>query len=168
MNWLIREIFNMNLTYITKNPEETKKIGKKIAKLLDPGDIILFFGELGAGKTCFAQGIAEALGTKDDVNSPSFTIINEYLGKVPIYHFDLFRLNNFKEILDLGYEEYFYGNGITLVEWAEKMELHLPTEFLKIIITFTDSKRRKIEVFPKGKHFVQLTGELKKDEDIGD
>ena len=70
--------------------------------------------------------------------------------------------DNFQEILDLGYEEYFYGDGITLVEWAEKMELHLPTEFLKIIITFTDSERRKIEIFPKGKHFVQLIGELKK------
>ncbi|MEA1939724.1 MAG: tRNA (adenosine(37)-N6)-threonylcarbamoyltransferase complex ATPase subunit type 1 TsaE [Candidatus Caldatribacteriota bacterium] len=158
----------MNLNIITKSPEETKKIGEKIAKLIKSGDILLFFGELGAGKTCFIQGIAEELKVKDYVTSPSFTIINEYQGKIPIYHFDLFRLNNFEEIVDLGYEEYFYGNGLTLVEWAEKLEKNLPVEYLKIIITFLDFQRRKLTFTSKGDRFVKLFKELKKNENIRD
>ena len=156
----------MNLTYITKNPKETKKVGSCLAKLLKSGDIILFFGEMGAGKTCLTQGIAESLDTIETVNSPSFTIINEYHGKIPIYHFDLFRLNSYYEIMDLGYEEYFYGNGITIVEWAEKIETSLPFEFSKIILTFIDSKKRKIEFCPKGERFYRMVKELRKNENI--
>jgi len=152
----------MNLTIITKNPEETKKIGKKVAKLIKPGDIILFFGELGAGKTCLTQGIAEELKVKGYVNSPSFTIINEYQGEIPIYHFDLFRLKNYDEIINLGYEEYFYGKGLTIVEWAEKIEEFIPGDYLKIVITFIDFKERKIRFISKGSRFVELIKELKK------
>ena len=93
----------MNLTIITKNPEETKNLGKDVSKLVKPGDILAFYGELGAGKTCFIQGISLGLKVKDYVTSPSFTIINEYQGKVPIYHFDLFRLNA-EEIFELAFE----------------------------------------------------------------
>jgi len=157
----------MIFSILSETPNRTKKIGKKVAKLVTPGDIILFFGELGAGKTCFTQGIAEELKVKDYVNSPSYAIINEYQGKIPLYHFDLYRVNNYDEIIDLGYEEYFYDEGLTVVEWAEKIEKHLPKEYLKINITFIDTKRRKICFFPKGDHYVKLIEELRKDENIG-
>lgn len=108
----------MNYTIMTKSPEETNKLGGEISKLVKPGDLLAFYGELGAGKTCLIQGISAGLEVKGYVTSPSFTIINEYQGKIPLYHFDVFRINNIEEVIELGYEEYFYGDGITVIEWA--------------------------------------------------
>ncbi len=150
----------MNLTIITKSPDETKNLGKEIGKLVKPGDLLAFYGELGAGKTCFIQGISWGLEVKDYVTSPSFTIINEYKGKIPIYHFDLFRLNNAEEILELGYEEYFYGEGLTVIEWAEKIEQLLPKEHLKIDIKFKDHYKRTISFIPQGRRFNNFLKEL--------
>jgi len=150
----------MDLTIITKSPEETKKIGKDISKLVKPGDLIAFYGELGAGKTCFIQGVSEGLEVKDYVTSPSFTIINEYQGKIFVYHFDLFRLNDIEEILELGYEEYFYGNGLTVIEWANKIEKLLPKDHLKIDIKFKDCYKRRISFVPQGDRFNKLLEEL--------
>ena len=156
----------MNLTIITKSPEETKKIGKEVGKLARPGDLLAFYGELGAGKTCFIQGISQQLEVKDYVTSPSFTIINEYQGKIPIYHFDLFRLNNAEEILELGYEEYFYGEGLAVIEWAEKIEQLLPKEHLKIDIKFKNYHKRIISFIPQGDRFEKLLKELSKIENF--
>jgi len=150
----------MSLTIITKSPEETKKIGKDISRLVKPGDLIAFYGELGTGKTCFIQGVSEGLEVKDYVTSPSFTIINEYQGKISVYHFDLFRINNIEEILELGYEEYFYGDGLTVIEWANKIEKLLPKDHLKIDIKFKDCNKRKISFVPKGDRFNKLLEEL--------
>jgi len=150
----------MDLTIITKSPEETKKIGKDISRLVKPGDLIAFYGELGAGKTCFIQGVSEGLEVKDYVTSPSFTIINEYQGKIFVYHFDLFRLNDIEEILELGYEEYFYGNGLTVIEWANKIEKLLPKDHLKIDIKFKDCYKRRISFVPQGDRFNKLLEEL--------
>ncbi len=97
---------------------------------------------------------------KDYVTSPSFTIINEYRGKIPIYHFDLFRLNNAEEILELGYKEYFYGEGLTVIEWAEKIEEYLPKEHLKIDIKFEDHYKRTITFIPQGDRFEKILKEL--------
>jgi tRNA threonylcarbamoyladenosine biosynthesis protein TsaE len=149
----------MNLTIITKSPEETKNLGKEVGKLAKPGDLLAFYGELGAGKTCFIQGISRELEVKDYVTSPSFTIVNEYQGKIPIYHFDLFRLNT-EEILELGYEEYFYGEGLTVIEWAEKIEQLLPKEHLKIDIKFKDLYERTISFISQGDRFDKLLKEL--------
>ena len=90
INQRIGECFKMNLIIITKSPEETKNLGKEVSKFAKPGDLLAFYGDLGAGKTCFIQGISRGLEVKDYVTSPSFTIVNEYQGKIPIYHFDLF------------------------------------------------------------------------------
>jgi tRNA threonylcarbamoyladenosine biosynthesis protein TsaE len=150
----------MNLTIISKSPEETKKLGEDIGKLVRAGDLLAFYGELGAGKTCFIQGISQQLEVKDYVTSPSFTIINEYRGKIPIYHFDLFRLNNAEEILELGYKEYFYGEGLTVIEWAEKIEEFLPKEHLKIDIKFEDHYKRTITFIPQGDRFEKILKEL--------
>ncbi|GAB4113821.1 MAG: tRNA (adenosine(37)-N6)-threonylcarbamoyltransferase complex ATPase subunit type 1 TsaE [Candidatus Caldatribacteriota bacterium] len=134
----------MEFSIITNNPEETRKLGKKISALVQPGDLFAFYGELGVGKTCFIQGICNGLGVKEGVNSPSFTLINEYQGKIPIYHFDLFRLSSIDEFLDLGYEEYFYGKGLTVIEWAEKIEAFLPSDYLKIEINSVGYYQRRI------------------------
>ena len=155
----------MNLTIITKIPEETKNLGKEVGKLAKPGDLLAFYGELGAGKTCFIQGISQELEVKDYVTSPSFTIVNEYQGKIPIYHFDLFRLNT-EEILELGYEEYFYGEGLTVIEWAEKIEQLLPKEHLKIDIKFKDLYERTISFISQGDRFDKLLKELSRIENI--
>jgi tRNA threonylcarbamoyladenosine biosynthesis protein TsaE len=157
----------MNLTTITKSPEETKNLGKEIGKLAKPGDLLAFYGELGAGKTCFIQGISQELEVKDYVTSPSFTIVNEYRGKIPIYHFDLFRLNT-EEILELGYEEYFYGEGLTVIEWAEKIEQLLPKEHLKIEIKFKDRHQRTISFIPQGNRFNNFLEELNRIENFRD
>ena len=156
----------MNLTIITKNPEETKNLGKEISKIIKPGDLLAFYGELGAGKTCFIQGISLGLEVKDYVTSPSFTIINEYQGKIPIYHFDLFRFDNAEEILELGYEEYFYGEGLIVIEWAEKIERFLPKEHLKIDIKFKDCYERTISFISQGDRFDKFLKELSKIEDF--
>ena len=158
----------MNLTIITKSPEETKNLGKEVSKLTKPGDLLAFYGELGVGKTCFIQGISQGLKVKDYVTSPSFTIINEYQGKIPIYHFDLFRLDNAEEILELGYKEYFYGEGLTVIEWAGKIEQLLPKEHLEIEIKFKDRYQRTISFIPQGDRFNKFLEELNRIENFRD
>jgi len=158
----------MNLTITTKSPEETKILGEEVGKLAKPGDLLAFYGELGAGKTCFIQGISQGLEVKDYVTSPSFTIVNEYQGKIHIYHFDLFRLDHAEDILELGYEEYFYGEGLTVIEWAEKIECFLPKEHLKIDINFKDYYQRKISFIPQGDRFNHFLEELNRIENIRD
>jgi tRNA threonylcarbamoyladenosine biosynthesis protein TsaE len=156
----------MNYTIITKSPEETKKLGEEVSKLVKLGDLLAFYGELGAGKTCFIQGISTGLEVKGYVTSPSFTIINEYQGKIPLYHFDVFRINSIEEIVELGYEEYFYGDGITVIEWADKIERLLPKEYLKIEIKFKTSSERKISFIPQGNKFNLFLEELIRIEDF--
>ena len=158
----------MNLNIITKNPEETKNLGKEVAKLSKPGDLIAFYGELGVGKTCFIQGISQELKVKDYVTSPSFTIINEYQGKIPVYHFDLFRIDNVEEILELGCEEYFNREGLTVIEWAEKIEQYLPKAHLKIDIKFKDRYQRIISFIPQGDRFNNFLEELDRIENFRD
>jgi tRNA threonylcarbamoyladenosine biosynthesis protein TsaE len=158
----------MNLTFITRSSEETKNLGEEIGKLAKPGDLLAFYGELGAGKTCFIQGISRGLEVKDYVTSPSFTIINEYKGAIPIFHFDLFRLSKVEEILELSYKEYFYGEGLTVVEWAEKIEQFLPKEHLKIDIKFKDIYQRIISFIPQGDRFNNFLVELSRIENIRD
>ncbi len=118
---------------ITKNPEATKQIGKNLGQNLSAGSIVALTGELGSGKTTFVQGIGKGLRIRSLIKSPSFVIINEYDGPLPLYHFDLYRLDNAEEILSLGYEEYFYEKrGIVVIEWAKKIEDFLPEEYLEI------------------------------------
>ncbi|MBN2394980.1 MAG: tRNA (adenosine(37)-N6)-threonylcarbamoyltransferase complex ATPase subunit type 1 TsaE [Candidatus Atribacteria bacterium] len=128
-----------SIIYTSNSPTETKRLGKKLGSLLQGGDFVAFNGELGAGKTCFIQGIVFGLGCKEQVLSPSFSLIKEYKGMNPIYHFDLYRLTKPEELEELGYEEYFSGNGITLVEWAKKIEEYLPKDFLSVKITMNEN-----------------------------
>ena len=131
----------------TRSPAETQTIGKKIGKQLRQGDLVALIGDLGTGKTCLTQGIARGVGVDPNqiVNSPSYTLINEYAGKIPIYHVDLYRLQNHDELLDLGLDEYMEGNGICIIEWAEKLG-SLKISHTKIQITWLSEMTRQIEI----------------------
>lgn len=132
---------NRNQTFKTENPEETQTLGEKLGKTLKRGDIIALVGDLGTGKTCLTQGIARGVGIASDevVNSPSYILINEYNGKIPIYHIDLYRLENSEDIAELGLSEYIEGDGICIIEWAERMSDLLPDTCIKIHITLADT-----------------------------
>lgn len=147
---------------ISNSVNETIKIGKVIAKNLNPGDIICLFGELGSGKTVLAKGIAQGLGIKKEkVISPSFVLIRQHLkGKLPLYHFDLYRLRDLGDIQGLGYEEYFYDKGVTIVEWADRLRSLLPGEFLKIKLNVKGKTKRMLEFSAFGTHYKKLLKEL--------
>ena len=132
---------NRNETFRTENPEETQALGEKLGKTLKQGDVIALIGDLGTGKTCLTQGIARGVGTAQDevVSSPSYILINEYNGEVPIYHIDLYRLENSEEIAELGLSEYMEGDGICIIEWAERMADALPDTCIRIHITLADA-----------------------------
>lgn len=132
------------MVIITKSAEETVELGKKIGAFLLANDVIALIGPLGAGKTTLIQGIAEGLEVKDYVTSPSFIIINEYQGRLPFYHLDLYRLENAAEIEDLGIEEYFNRGGVCVIEWAEKLQTLKPRNMETIKITIKTENEREI------------------------
>lgn len=137
------------MKYKTVNPEETIKLAKKLALTLKPKNVIALIGELGAGKTCFVKGLAEGLSVpqKSYVRSPSFTLMNEYVGgRLNIYHFDFYRLHNVRETEDLGLEEYFDGDGVTIIEWADRFLECLPQNAICIKFKIIDETTREIEV----------------------
>jgi len=125
----------------TSSADETERLGERIGRALGPGVVVALIGELGAGKTTLTKGIARGLQVPDLVHSPTFTLIHEHKGRVPVYHFDLYRLETPEELDDLGYEDYFYGDGACIVEWAEKIEKLLPADRLEIRITGEDDDR---------------------------
>ena len=122
------------LELISHSPEQTQKLGRRIGELALPGDVFLLVGDLGTGKTCLTQGIAWGLGIKEYALSPTFVIMRELYGRLPLYHIDLYRLDRIEESLDLGLDDYLYGRGICVVEWAGKALSILPTEHLLIKI----------------------------------
>ena len=146
------------MVFRTSNTSETIRMGKRLGRLLQPGDVVALVGELGTGKTQFIKGLAEGVGVgrATYVSSPSFTLINEYQARVPFYHIDLFRLESEKEADGLGLEEYVHGNGITAIEWADKISSLLSEELLLVKIHYTGEHSRTIEVTPKGKRYEQL------------
>jgi tRNA threonylcarbamoyladenosine biosynthesis protein TsaE len=133
------------MNYTTHSPEETRELAKRFADELQPGDILVLKGPLGSGKTCFVQGIARGLGiTERYITSPTFVLIREYQGRLPLYHVDLYRLGSGIEIGMLGLDEYLNGDGVTAIEWPEKMEDGLPERTIKISIECLEEMTRKI------------------------
>lgn len=121
--------------YETYSPEETKELGKRIGERANPGDVYTLNGELGVGKTTFTQGIAEGLGIIEPVCSPTFTIVQVYdEGRLPFYHFDVYRIGEVEEMEEIGYEDYFYGKGMCLIEWASLIEEILPENCFEVVI----------------------------------
>jgi len=137
---------NRGWVKFTKSEEETRRIGRAIGKSLLPGDIICLVGELGSGKTTITQGIAQGLGVRGSVSSASFKLINEYEGQIPVYHFDLFRLDKLSEVEELGYREYFYNQGVTIIEWAEKMRPLWPEKRVEIELKIISDNNREIKI----------------------
>lgn len=119
---------------MSESSEQTEKIAYDMAAFLEPGDVVCLGGDLGAGKTVFAKGLVKALGVEGYVTSPTFTIVNEYSGKYPIYHFDVYRINDVDEMFEIGFEEYIYGEGISIIEWADNIREILPPSRLRIDI----------------------------------
>jgi tRNA threonylcarbamoyladenosine biosynthesis protein TsaE len=152
----------MNQPEITTNsPEETQEFGARLGKLARPGDVFLLVGKLGAGKTCLTQGIARGLGIKEYAASPSFVVVRELYGRLPLYHMDFYRLDNLEEIAELGLDDYFYGQGVSVVEWAEKGISLLPPEHLLIEMSYVSDTGRRLKLKAKGKRYRQLVAELK-------
>ena len=148
------------LELTSHSPEQTQKFGVRIGELALPGDILLLVGGLGAGKTCLTQGIAWGLGIKEYTMSPSFVIVRELYGRLPLYHIDLYRLN-IEEIVELGLDDYLYGNGVCVVEWAEKGLSILPTEHLLIQISYLADTERSFQLKPSGKRYLEILSQLK-------
>ena len=121
---------------ISKSPEDTFALGKQIGESVAPGSVLTLVGDLGVGKTVFTQGLAEGLGISDAVNSPTFTIIQIYeSGRLPLYHFDVYRIADVEEMDEIGYEDYFFGDGVCLIEWAELIRDILPEQCVEVTIT---------------------------------
>ncbi|MEH7076237.1 tRNA (adenosine(37)-N6)-threonylcarbamoyltransferase complex ATPase subunit type 1 TsaE [Neobacillus drentensis] len=142
----------------TTNSEETSQIAARLAAFLQPGDVIALEGDLGAGKTTFTKGLAQGLEIRKTVNSPTFTIIKEYKGKLPLYHMDVYRVADAYE--DLGFDEYFEGDGVTVVEWAHLIEEQLPAERLTIFLYREEDDQRRVVFVPQGKRYEQLCKEI--------
>ncbi|MCK5451065.1 MAG: tRNA (adenosine(37)-N6)-threonylcarbamoyltransferase complex ATPase subunit type 1 TsaE [Candidatus Omnitrophica bacterium] len=133
---------------ITYSPEETMSFAESIVGILERGDLIALIGDLGAGKTMFVKGLAKGLGVQDHlyVNSPSFVIMKEYRGEKKLYHFDVYRLEEKSFVETLDYEKYFYGNGITVIEWANKIKNILPEKYLEVKIEYRGLAEREIMI----------------------
>lgn len=132
---------------LSRSVEETYKIAEKFAKNLKSGDVVILNGDLGAGKTTFTKGLAKALNVKENITSPTFTLMNIYLsGKLPLYHYDMYRITDEDEAREIGLNEYFYGKGICVVEWAENIKNLLPKKLIIINITKVDDNSREFEI----------------------
>ncbi len=174
------------LKIVSNSERETMDLGAKLIRFLGTGDIVCLFGTLGAGKTILVKGMAKGLGiSKDEVVSPSFVLIREYLSLpldsrhltasigrgahsvkktksgIPLYHLDLFRVKNPKDILNLGYEEYLYAQGICVIEWAQRMKGFLPSEFLKIELEIKGKTKRVIRLVANGGRYRKILRSLR-------
>ncbi|MFA5389347.1 MAG: tRNA (adenosine(37)-N6)-threonylcarbamoyltransferase complex ATPase subunit type 1 TsaE [Candidatus Omnitrophota bacterium] len=131
---------------ITNSAEETMLAGEKLAKKLKPGDVVALSGDLGSGKTTFTKGIGKGLGVKEPrrINSPTFVLIREYDGRIPLYHLDLYRLDNIMEIENLAIEEYIYSDRVTVIEWAEKIKCILPEKRVTVKFKIKDGDKREV------------------------
>ncbi|MBH0171632.1 MULTISPECIES: tRNA (adenosine(37)-N6)-threonylcarbamoyltransferase complex ATPase subunit type 1 TsaE [Fictibacillus] len=144
--------------YETKSAEETMSFAEKLGSILQKGDVLTLAGDLGAGKTTFTKGLAKGLGVTRTVNSPTFTIIKEYSGRLPLYHMDVYRLEDSDE--DLGFEEYFSGDGVCVVEWAVFIEDYLPEERLELVISHKGDDKREIQLKPIGSRYEERVKEI--------
>lgn len=138
--------------------EETQRFAESLAALLQPGDFMALEGDLGAGKTTFTQGLGRGLGVKQVVNSPTFTIIKEYQGRLPLYHMDVYRVGD--DVDSLGLDDYFFGEGVCVVEWASLIEEVLPPDRLTVLLWTVGEDERLIELVPQGVRYVKLCEEF--------
>ena len=144
-----------------ENEEQTKDIGYKLGQLVTPKSVICLIGDLGAGKTTMTQSLAKALEVDDYITSPTFNIVNEYEGRMPLYHFDVYRIGSSDEMYDIGFDEYIDGDGVCIIEWANLIEDILPNEYLYIEMNYKETGREMI-LTPKGEKYEEIVKELTK------
>ncbi|SMO94444.1 tRNA (adenosine(37)-N6)-threonylcarbamoyltransferase complex ATPase subunit type 1 TsaE [Melghirimyces algeriensis] len=151
----------------TNSPRATRSLAMNLAKRLQPGDVITLEGDLGAGKTTFMQGVGKGLGIEAPIDSPTFTLIKEYeQGRIPLYHMDVYRLDSTVE--ELGWDEYFYGEGVTFVEWASRIQPLLPEDVIRIEIVRQENEVRMIKVEPPVNEVERICKGLSINEIAGD
>ena len=135
---------------VTRTPDETRTVGAGLAELLVPGDVISLTGDLGAGKTTFVQGAARGLGVGEPVLSPTFVLVREYRGEVPVYHLDVYRLDRLQEVIDLGFEDLLDPSGVIFVEWGDAIDALLPDEHLRVELRTDDGDARRLSFSGRG------------------
>ena len=159
------------LDSISHSAAQTQRLGMRLGELLDGGELILLNGQLGTGKTTFTQGLAQGMGITAQINSPTFTLLKEYAGTQPgypaqrrpaLYHFDLYRLDDPEEMLDLGFEEYFSSDGVCVVEWAEKANLYWPGDHLDIHMKMLSETKRSLLFTAIGSRYCELLRQFQK------
>jgi tRNA threonylcarbamoyladenosine biosynthesis protein TsaE len=149
---------------ITTSPEQTWHIGQLLGARLAAGDTVCLYGDLGAGKTSLSYGIALGLEVKEQyITSPTFTLVNEYEGRVPFYHIDLYRLNDPGELEGIGFEEYIDSDGVTVIEWAERAEDELPAECFSIYLSPVNENSREMGFLVEGERYEKLLADLQAD-----
>jgi len=154
---------NVLVEIASESAEQTFALGVDIGKKAGEGDVFALSGELGAGKTCFTGGLARGIGVDENyaITSPTFTLINEYPGRCRFYHFDVYRLNQIDELIDLGYDEYMSGKGVVAIEWAEKIRNALPDDSIKVTFTYIDENKRMISISGPKKRVRELVKDIK-------
>ncbi len=148
---------------ISGDPTKTFHIGRILGETLTAGDIVALTGELGAGKTCLTQGIARGLGVPEvyQITSPTFTLVNEYPGRLNLIHLDVYRLSSSRDLQDLGYEEFFFGKGVTVIEWAEKIQDIIPEKSLSVTMAYLDQNQRSIDMKGPPDQITRISNVLK-------
>jgi tRNA threonylcarbamoyladenosine biosynthesis protein TsaE len=151
------------LKMISGDPTKTFYIGRILGEALTAGDIVALTGELGAGKTCLTQGIARGLGVPEvyQITSPTFTLVNEYPGRLNLIHLDVYRLSSSRDLQDLGYEEFFFGKGVTVIEWAEKIQDIIPEKSLSVTMAYLDQNQRSIDMKGPPDQITRISNVLK-------
>ena len=132
------------MEYLSHSPEETEQLGAQLGRTLRPGSVVAYRGDLGMGKTAFTRGLARGLGCTCRVTSPTFTIVNEYSGALPLFHFDMYRLDSSDELFDIGWEDYLSRGGVCAVEWSERVEDALPDDTLWVSFARGDGENDRI------------------------
>lgn len=164
------------LDCISHSSAQTQRLGMRLGELLQGGELILLDGQLGTGKTTFTQGLAQGLGITENINSPTFTLLKEYAHQLHpgnstgalsdrrpnLYHFDLYRLDNPDEIVDLGFEDYFFGDGVCVIEWAEKADSFWPEEHLNIRLKIMSETKRGLLFIATGEYYCELLRQFQK------
>lgn len=144
------------LDFISHSEAQTRRLGARLGPLLQPGDILALVGDLGSGKTRWVQGVCQGLQVTGPVISPTFTLVNEYQGRWPVYHIDLYRLTSAAETLTFGLEDYLYGSGICLIEWADRAEDFLPADYLTVEFYYLQETKRRLVLRPNGERYIAL------------
>lgn len=140
-----------SVTLVTTSESQTAATGKALANVLTVGDLVVLSGPLGAGKTCFIKGLALGLGiAEDDIKSPSFTLVNEYYGRLPLFHFDLYRMKESSELYQIGWDDYLLRDGIMVVEWGEKAAEFLPERRIEINMEIVSENERELKIIFRG------------------